>query len=393
MGLHRVLIAHNSYRQRGGEDSVVAAEADLLRARGHEVEMLIRNNQDLQEADAAGKLRAARDCVWSSASAEAMRQTIRRFRPTVVHVHNTLAVLSPSIYWAAAAEGVPVIQTIHNFRLACPQAMYLRDGRICQRCRGRLPVPAVVHACYRNSRTQSLAVAAMLSIHRALGTWTHKIDRYIALSEFCRSELLRIGLPPDKIVVKPNFSPGPVSEARPDAARRADFLFVGRLSQEKGLDVLRQALSELPQARCVVVGEGPQAGALRDLPQVHMTGWLDPAAVSRQMHAARALVVPSIVNEPFALVALEALAHGLPVIASRIGSLPEVVHDQATGVLFAPGDATDLARKMRWVLEHSDEVTAMRKRAQADYAARFSPDVNYRQLIAVYDDARQTTVH
>jgi len=393
----RILVAHNSYQMPGGEDGVVTAEIALLRSRGHEVEALLRHNDELAVRGMADRVRAARDCVWSANSAQAMRAAIRRFRPDVLHVHNTLAILSPSIYWAASASGVPVVQTLHNFRLACPQAMFLRDGRICQDCLGRVPLPGVVHSCYRNSRAQTLAVAVMLTTHRALGTWSNKVSRYIVLSAFCRDQFIAAGLPAEKICIKPNFALAPASpklvEGNHPGNAEEKFLFVGRMTPEKGISVLAQTLRSDESLSCIGVGDGPAKAELGDIQGATATGWLDAPAVSQRMHKALALVVPSICFEPFPLVALEAFAHGLPVIASRIGSLPEIITDGQTGLLFEPGNARDLAQKMRWAREHPAQMRRMGEVALTVHEKRFSAQENYPQLIGVYQDAIAVARH
>ena len=393
----RILVAHNSYQMPGGEDRVVTEEIALLRLRGHEVEALLRHNDELAVHGMADRARAARDCVWSASSAQAMRTAIQRFRPDVLHVHNTFAMLSPSIYWAASACGVPVVQTLHNYRLACPQNYFLREGRICQDCLGRAPLPAVVHSCYHNSRAQTLAIAVMLTAHRALGTWSSKVSRYIALSEFCREQFIAAGLPAEKICIKPNFAPSPAppkavaSDRERDTA--AQFLFVGRMSPEKGLSVLAQALQIDDTLSCIAVGDGPAKAELASVGRICMAGWLDPPAVSEHMYKALALVLPSVWFEPFALVTLEAFAHGLPVIASRIGSLPDIITDGQTGLLFEPGNARDLAQKMRWAREHPTQMQRMGDAARAVHERKFSADENYRQLIRVYQDAIAAALH
>lgn len=383
----RVLIAHNAYRQRGGEDGVVAAESEMLRARGHEVELLLRHNDAVDASRAAGRARALRDCVWSPSGAAAMREAIERFRPDVVHVHNTLPLLSPAVYWAAAACGVPVVQTLHNFRLACPQAMFLRDGRLCRDCVGHVPLPAVLHGCYRGSRSQTFAVAAMLTTHRVLGTWTRKVRRYIALSRFCREQLIAAGLPPEKIRVKPNFCTAPAPHPAPAPGAARPFLFVGRFVEEKGVLVLAEAMRSEPALECDVLGDGPLRARLEGNPRLRLAGWQDAAQVSAHMSRARALLLPSITFEPFALVTVEAFAHGLPIIASGVGTPAEIIEHGRTGLLFEPGNAQDLAQKMRWALAHPQEMDRMGAAAREEHARHYSAQVNYEQLVDIYEDA------
>jgi glycosyltransferase involved in cell wall biosynthesis len=231
----RVLLVHNAYQQRGGEDAVVEAEAALLREHGHEVTLYTRHNDEVQ---GSSRLALARDTLWSPRTGRDLQALIGQHRPDVVHVHNSFPLVSPSVYWAAARAGLPVVQTLHNFRLLCPQALLLREGRICEDCVGRVPWRAVQHGCYRGSAVQSAAVAGMLQLHRGLGTWQRKVTLYIALNAFCRDKFIEGGLPAERIRIKPNFIDLPAPAPQP----REGFLFVGRFSLEKGLAVLAQAL-------------------------------------------------------------------------------------------------------------------------------------------------------
>jgi len=385
----RVLVAHNTYQNAGGEDRVVDLEIDLLRSNGHEVETLFRDNRDIGISSFSSRIHAAVDCVWSSASADAMRLAIRKFRPQLVHVHNTLAALSPSIYWAASECRVPVIQTLHNYRIACPQGLFLRRGRPCQDCLGRVPYPGIFHRCYRNSMAQSFAVATMLTAHRSLGTWSSKISRYIALSDFCRQQFIRAGVPERKICVKPNFAldPAIATLGTPNIQRARSFLFVGRLATEKGIDTLSRAMRQNAEFECVVAGVGPARSTFKGIDGFDVRGWLEPYIISRLMRSAVALVVPSICYETFSLVTLEAFAHGLPVIASHIGSLPEIVTDGKTGLLFEPGNPADLAQKMAWALDNPEEMKRMGIAAREDFENRFAAGKNYSMLVNIYRDA------
>ncbi|UZD55667.1 glycosyltransferase [Caldimonas aquatica] len=373
----RVLIAHNSYQQRGGEDAVVEAEAELLRSRGHAVRLLVAHNDAIVGMP---RSRLAARTLWSSQTVRDFRQALVEFRPDILHVHNTFPLISPSIYWAAARAGVPVVQTLHNFRLLCPQAMLLREGRICEDCVGRLPWRGVVRRCYRGSAAQSGVLAGMISLHRALGTWGSKVDRYIALNEFCRRKFIEGGLPAQRIVVKPNFVDFPAPE---DGAREG-VLFVGRLAEEKGLSTLCAAARLAPDVAVRVAGTGPQAGLLQGIPSVTSLGALSAAEVREAMCGAQALVMPSLWYENFPRTLVEAFACALPVIASRIGALAELVEDGVTGLLFEPGNAADLAAKMKWAAAHPDALMRMGQEARRRYLREFSPEVNYRRLTEIY---------
>ena len=376
----RVLIAHNAYQLRGGEDAVVEAERDLLLAHGHAVDVFQRSNESLRSMSPA---KAAIDTIWSRDAVASLSETIARFRPDVVHFHNTFPLISPAAYRAVRAAGLPVIQTLHNFRLHCPQAMYLRNGKVCEDCLGKLPWRSVVHGCYRESRAQSAVLSSMLVVHRALGTYRDQVTRYIALNTFCRNKLIEGGLPAERIVIKPNFVD---FDAVPPAAR-AGFLFVGRLSSEKGIAVLVDAWQQVAAGTLRVAGTGPEAALLDAVPGLTPMGGLNGDAVRDQMAAALALVLPSIWYECFPRTLVEAFASGLPVIASRLGPLADLIEDGVTGLLFAPGDAADLAQKLRWAQAHPEQMAAMGQNARAKYDAEFSAERNYPQLIAIYDNA------
>ncbi|MFZ5576454.1 MAG: glycosyltransferase family 4 protein [Pseudomonadota bacterium] len=380
MTASRVLVVHNAYQHRGGEDTVVEAEIALLRIHGHEVETYFRSNDDVRGMSAPA---LARQTVWSSRTVSELEALLQRFRPSVIHVHNTFPLVSPSLYWAAARAGIPVVQTLHNFRLLCLNALFLREGKVCEDCMGRLPWRGVARACYRGSRAASAALASMLTLHRVLGTYQSKVARYIALNEFCRAKFIEGGLPAGRVVVKPNFVDFPAPEPGP----RAGLLFVGRLSAEKGIATLAAAMATLTGASLRVAGDGPEATLLDGVPGVLRLGSLPGDAVRAEMARATALVVPSIWYENFPRTIVEAFACGLPVIASRLGALADIVTDGETGLLFEPGDPRDLAAKLAWAQANPERMAEMGRRARAQYEAEFSVEVNYRRLIAIYAEA------
>lgn len=376
----KILVAHNAYQLRGGEDSVVDSEIALLRQRGHTVLEYRRSNDDI---GGMGRLRVAADTLWSRRTSTDLSALLRQERPQLLHVHNTFPLISPSLYWAAAAAGVPVVQTLHNFRLLCPQAMLLREGSVCESCLGRAPLPGVVHGCYRGSRAQTAVLAGMLMLHRGLGTWAHKVDRYIALNEFCRTKFIQGGLPAERLMVKPNFVDLPAPQPLP----RSGLLFVGRLSAEKGMAVLADAAQGLPAGSLRVVGSGPQAQPLVDRAAVVALGALNAAQVVQHMTSCLALVMPSIWYENFPRTLVEAFACGTPVLVSRIGALAGIVEDGVTGLHVTPGDAADLAAKMRWALANPERMADMGCAARLTYERLYTPDVNYRQLMDIYGQA------
>lgn len=376
----RVLIVHNAYQLRGGEDSVVDAELELLRSHGHAVEVFQRHNDELKSVP---RSKAAMDTIWSRNSVASLTKIIDRFRPDVVHFHNTFPLISPSAYWAVRAAGLPVIQTLHNFRLHCPQAMYLRDGKVCEDCLGTVPWRGVVRGCYRESKAQSAVIAGMLVFHRALGTYQNKVTRYIALNEFCRSKFIAGGLPAERILIKPNF----VDFPEPSPTDRQGFLFVGRLSAEKGVDLLVKAWQSINQGSLRVAGTGPEAGLLDGVARLQALGALSGEDVRIQMGQAMALVLPSICYDSFPRTLVEAYASALPVIASRLGPLADLVEDGVTGLLFEPGNVIDLASKLTWAQENPVRMGEMGRRARAKYEENFTAERNYQQLMAIYEEA------
>ncbi|WP_119155418.1 glycosyltransferase [Caldimonas tepidiphila] len=377
----RIVVAHNAYQKRGGEDAVAEAEIELLRAGGHEVRVFGRHND---EVAGQGRVTLAVQTLWSRRTSEELRRLLEEFRPDVVHAHNTFPLISPSLYWAADAARVPVVQTLHNFRLLCPQAMFLREGRVCEDCLGNVPWRGVLRGCYRGSVAQSAVLGSSVVLHRAAGTWAHKVARYIALNNFCRDKFVQGGLPPGRIRVKPNFV---ALDARPQWEHREGGLFVGRLSPEKGLGVLADAAAELPRVALTVVGDGKLAPQARAAFGPHWLGFRPPAEVMERMQRALYLVVPSLWYENFPRTIVEAFACGLPVIASRIGALAEIVRDGRTGLLFDPGQPSDLASKLAWADEHPEAMKRMGRAARAEYEARYTPARNLEQLLEIYRDA------
>ena len=381
----RIVLVHNRYLQAGGEDVVFVSERALLRRFGHKILEYTKDNQAIGHMSRVGLLA---DTLWSRRSYAELREILRRQCPDLVHFHNTFPLISPAAYYAAAAEGVPVVQTLHNYRLLCANAYLFRGGGPCEDCVGKtIPWPAVAYACYRDSRAASGVVATMQSVHRLLGTWAQKVDRYIALSRFSKAAFVRGGLPADRIAVKPNFVPDPGLPAR-DAPKRRGALVVGRLSEEKGLETLAAAWRNL-DLPLNVLGDGPLMGTLcRDAPpNVCLLGPKGRDEVTAAMQQAAFLVMPAVWYEVFALVLVEAFAAGLPVIASRLGAMVEFLEDHITGLFFTPGDPEDLAAKVRWAEEHSEEMRRMGENARRVYEENYTPEVNYRQLMAIYEQA------
>lgn len=388
----RILLLHNRYQQSGGEDAVVAAERDLLMTWDHPVALLEDHNDRL--IGASGKATAGLSVVYSHSSRQRIAAAIAHFRPDVVHVHNFFPLLSPSVYDACRAASVPVVQTLHNYRLTCSNALLFRAGKVCEDCLGKsAPLLGIWRGCYRGSRAQSAAVAMMIAAHRLRGTWQHRVDAFIALTRFQKDMLVRAGLPPDKLHVKPHFlfDPGP----RPASGSRGHALFVGRLSEEKGLSTVIEAYRTYrPELPLKIVGDGPWRALLEaqaaGLDQVSFLGRKAPSEVRELMSQARFLVFPSACYETFGIAIIEAFALGLPVMASRLGGIPELLAGGERGWLVEPGDPAAWARAIQ---EASSDHEALERKsllARQSYEEHYGPPENYRLLMDIYRGALET---
>jgi glycosyltransferase involved in cell wall biosynthesis len=383
----KILVAHNFYKQPGGEDQCVAAEVAMLRAHGHEVTQYCLRNESI---DAMGRLQLASRTIWSGTAFRELRELFRTHRPQIAHFHNTFPLISPSAYYAARAENVRVVQTVHNFRLLCTNALLFRNGEVCEDCLGKsIPWPGIVHKCYRGSRAANTTVATMLTTHRVLGTWWKAVDVYIALTEFGRRKLVEGGLPADKIAIKCNFA---YPDPGPGAGTGRYAVFVGRLSAEKGVRALieawRHLAGELPLK---LVGDGPLAAAVREAAakdaSIQWLGSLSPDAVYKLIGEAAFLVLPSQCYENFPRVVIEAFAKGTPVIVSKLGAMAAIVDDGRTGLHFKPGDPVDLAATVRRILGEPLELARMRRAARQKFEQNYTADSNHKTLMTIYEKA------
>jgi glycosyltransferase involved in cell wall biosynthesis len=386
----RILVAHNRYRHGGGEDAVVRDEIDLLRRHGHSVELLEQDNDAIHGL--RGKFIASASIFYSPHSQERMQDAIHDFRPDIVHVHNWFPMLSPSIILGADASGIPTVQTLHNFRMLCANALLYRDGVVCMDCVGkRLPVDGIVHGCYRGSRVGSAVVTAAYAFHRLAHTWD-AVDLFIAVSAFQREILLRGGLPAEKVVVKPNFVGSDSCDVEKDLESAA--LFVGRLTPEKGIGTLLSAWNTCRMPfRLKIVGDGPMAEEVRSCaarnPRVEYHGPQPPEAVYREMAKARFLVFPSEWYETFGRTIIEAFSQGTPVLAADLGGVRELVEEGVTGYRFAPANVDALAAGVLR-FPAGEDYARMRLNCRNLFLSKFTAEINYKLMLDIY--ARAITV-
>jgi len=395
----RILTLHTYYEQPGGEDEVFMAEAALLQERGHEVIKITFHNRDLE---ILSRWRQAPVTLWNWRAYRHVREAIQNQQPQVVHVHNTFPLASPAVIHGARAEGVPVVVSLHNPRLMCPSANFWYRGRLCTQCLGKFFAwPGVMRGCYRGSKLYTLGVAAMVSLHKCLGTWSRLVDKYIVFTELYRDLFIQAGIPASKIAIKPHFVADPKGllfrRSPMEIACESDekyAIFVGRLDPEKGILPLINAWKILHaqglKIRLKIRGHGRLSSWIWQEVQTH---GLDVECLPRlskedlfQLIAnAQFLVWPSEGwYETFGLVAVEAFACGTPVLASGTGVALSIVRDGVTGIFFRPGDPEDLAVKVRWLLAYPEKLSQMRKEARAEYESKYTPEKNYELLMDIY---------
>jgi glycosyltransferase involved in cell wall biosynthesis len=387
----KIVMVHNTYQEAGGEDVVFESEMHLLERFGHTVIPYLRSNTELQNASFLDRIAIAPRMVWSSKTRREFAAILDAHDPDVVHVHNTFLVISPSIYSACSERGIPVVQTLHNFRLLCPAANFFRDGIICNDCLDQNLLQSVLHGCYRNSRGATAGVALMLSVHRALNTWRSAVTRFIVLTEFAKAKFVAAGFPSDKLSVKPNF-------ADPDPGERVGAgeyaLYVGRLMENKGSQILLNAWENLAAPYPLqIVGDGPERATREaqarelQLSGVTFRGRLSHAAVIEAIKGARFVVVPSILHEGFPMSIVESFACGTPVLCSRLGAMAEIVQHGVIGLHFNPNDPQDLARTLEWAWNHPVELTEMGHAARCKYETDYNAEKNYSLLMGIYEEA------
>ncbi len=385
----RVLIAHSRIGTAApsGENVVVDVEQRLLQSRGHEVFVFERANDILLKEGVRGAVAAAVSAPWNPCAVSQLRNEIRRFRPDVVHVHNTFPRLSPAIF-RAPPPGVARVHTLHNYSIYCAGGLPLRQGRPCTLCLEQHSVlPALRYGCYRQSWLATIPRAATVALHRSLRTWQQHVEAFIALTHFQKDLLVAAGLPVEKMHVRPNVFLG--SPAIVEAHQRGGYaLFAGRLSEEKGVRLLVEAWLELgacaPPLR--IAGDGPQRQQLQERApaSVSFLGTLSEKEVCEQIANATLVVVPSVVYEGFPLVVRESFAFGTPVLVASVGPLPEIVRHGQAGALFEGGNSSSLAAAVTRIWDDAGGRKALADAGRAVYNAEIAEEQGYRSLIDIY---------
>lgn len=386
----KVLLAHNFYRSSApsGEDSVYRNEK-LLLEKEVDVVTFERYNDDIDDTTLTSKIKLALDGAWSKSTYKDLTQLIRDTRPDVAHFHNTFPQISPSAFAACQDNGVPVVQTLHNYRFICPNALLFRDGKVCEDCLGGSLWPAIKYKCYRGSLLATGAQVWTITSNRWKGTYNKLVNRYIALTESAANKLISGGLPAERMEIKPNFLPTmpEVGEGQGGYA-----VYVGRLSEEKGIRTLIEAWRELKFLPLKILGDGPLRSELENrvtqlgLP-VEFLGFCQSEEIFNLVGNAIVQVIPSECYETFGMVVLEAYACGTPIIASRIGSLDEIVAEGKTGFKFQAGNAGELAKVVKLLVDDKEGLKQMRTNARELFLHSFSAESNYQSLMKIYQNA------
>lgn len=381
-----VIVAHNYYRNRGGEDQVFEDELEMLTERGHNVVPFVRHNDDFSGLQT---IAVAAGTVWNRPAAVAIEELVRETAADVVHFHNWMPQISQAAFYGARRGGAAVVQTIHNYRYTCANGVLFRDGAVCEECVGRtVGLPAIKYGCYRDSRVATVPIVTALAVHRVAKTADRAMDGLIVLSEFAKAKLTEAGLPADKMHVKPNFVAPDPGERQGDGGY---FVFVGRLIDNKGVLTLLDAWDRIPDPpKLKIAGAGPLADTVEEAAAANVNidflGRVDASAIPDLLGAARFSIVPSVNYEGFPKSIVESYSVGTPVIASDLGSLTEIIATGETGFLVPPGDPDALARTVSKAMD-AGTADRMRAHARSAYVERYGVDANYRALIAIYEAA------
>lgn len=379
----KILQVHNYYQIPGGEDTVVANEKKLLEDHGHKVIQYSRNNSELKEFSKARKLLLPFTTIFNPRTYKEVKQIIKEQNIDIVHVHNTLNLISPAVYYAALSCKVPVVQTVHNFRLLCPGATFYRDGHICEDCMEHGLGCAVKHSCYRGSKAQTLACVINTWIHRRIGIYG-KIN-YICLTEFNREKLLSLKqIKQEQIYVKPNFT-----YTFGDSKKTGDYyLYIGRIEEIKGVHLLIDAFSKMPDKKLKLAGTGTEFEEYqalvkeKNLTNISFEGFCQRAKLSELLKNSKAVVVTSQWYETFGMIVAEAFSGHTPVIVGNIGNIGSLVDDDVDGIKFEYSSADSLCSAIER-FEESDDV-AMGENAFRKYINKFDEKSNYQILMSVY---------
>ncbi|MBU4286602.1 MAG: glycosyltransferase family 4 protein [Proteobacteria bacterium] len=392
------MLVHEYYRSSSpsGEDRVFEREKELLQQNGLTVETLIFKNDFIGTKYGPSVFKTALYTAWSPIGKRMVKEAVHKFSPDLVHFHNTFPVLSQSAIYQAKKMGCATVQTLHNFRTVCAQAMLMRPEGICEKCIGKYPWPALADKCYRDSMPATAPLAANIALNRFLKTWQTKVDRIIVLSEFNKNKFIEAGFPAGKIRVKPNFFEDNMQDNNYGKDKENNWLCIGRLKEEKGVQFLPAVWKRLGEKAPLlrIVGDGPYLETLKSEinslgldKKIILHGHCSSEQVQELLRKSSLLVFPSIWYEGFPLVIGEAYAAGVPVAASKIGTPAHIVQNNITGVHFQPGDIDDMVKQLSFLIEHPDLLGEMGRNARKEYESKYTPERNFQMIKEIYQEA------
>lgn len=376
----KILVIHNRYREFGGEDSVVNNEINLLLDKGQKVYLYERNNREFSKRNPILLFSS----FLSFRSKREVKEICKKEKPDIVHIHNTFPLISASIYSVIQEHRIPVVQSLHNYRHFCINGVFSRNGKICEKCITGSLFSGIKYRCYRESYAQSAVATSILIWNRRKKIYHKHVNRFIALSKFSKNKYISLGLPRERITIKPNFTKEIAVQNKDE---RKGGIYVGRLSRDKGVSILARALVKVDNPHFKVVGEGELVDEILSQDIALYLGAMSAEEVRKEMSKASFLVVPSLTFEHFPQVIVEAFSMGLPVIASRLGAMEEIIEDGETGLHFSPGDSDDLAKKVTWAEQNPHEMRRMGANARRIYEEKYTSENNYQMLMAIYKEA------
>lgn len=379
----KILQVHNIYIGKTGEETVIEEEKKVLERHGHEVVQFVKNNSELSQYSKLQQLKMYRSLLSSSAIARELEAVIEKEQPDVCHVHNTFPIITPVVYKVCKFKNLPVVQTLHNYKMVCTNSLMFRQGEVCEKCMNKNMLNSVKYKCYRNSYLATAAQASVIQYHRLIGTWDKLIDRYVCLTQFHKEKLVSGGLPAEKTVVKHNF----IAESGLDCIREDFFLFVGKIDDYKGLQDLLYLFRHNQHSRFILIGKSEQPEMFDEFKNVEHLGECERDVVLDHMRRCKAVIFPSKYYEGMPMVLLEAFSHRKAVISRNRGAMSSMVIEGHNGTKYEAED--DLVKAVDVFQKDPDLVNRLGENAYLEYKEKYSVEKGYQNLVELYSHVLQ----
>lgn len=374
---------------RGGEEKTLFFEHKLLEENGHKVILFTKDSRDISSYNLAKKIGLCINAIFSFDTYKKIKKIIKSEKPDIAHLQNIFPLISPSVYYALKKHNIPIVQTLHNYRLLCLNGLFVNNsGETCEKCMYGCFIHGILSKCYRRSFIQSLIMAISIYFHRKLGTFKNKVDLYISPSVFLKNKMIESGLHEDKIEVVSHCID--TDFLAPVLDYDTYGIYMGRLSKEKGVLTLVKAFQRIPDLRLKIVGEGPLHDEvdnfvmMNKLKNVELLGFIKGEERFEILKKALFTVIPSVCYENFPWVILESFALGVPVIASRIGGIFDLIDEMKNGILFNPDDVEDLTKKISILASDPRLMLSMRHNARQRAEEEYSLAAGYKRRMEIY---------